>query len=153
MRIKEEDNLHFTLFQNNRNVSIDAFVFEKTDDGLMQETYGTTESEHQLIGQNRRKVWRMFNQPQHYCVEPSPEFGRPLPEYCVTAWLSSGPIPERGNDRSKMVIIFFCNYIAKMSIEALMTINLYNLDWDQNAWTVAECEHDAEGGCVALSWH
>jgi hypothetical protein len=138
------DNLYFTLFQNNRKVHIDAFVFEKTDDGFMQETYGMTESDHQMIGKARRRVWRMFNQPQHYCVEPSPEFGRPLPEYCVTAWLSSAPIPERGNDRSKMVTVFFCNYIAGMSPEGLFTIYLYNLDWDQHAWTDEGIEKDRE---------
>jgi hypothetical protein len=136
------DNLYFTLFQNNRKVHIDAFVFEKTDDGFMRETYGMTESDHQMIGKARRRVWRMFNQPQHYCVEPSPEFGRPLPEFCVTAWLSSGSIPERGNDRSKMVTVFFCNYIAGMSPEGLFTIYLYNLDWDQHAWTDEGIEKD-----------
>jgi hypothetical protein len=137
-------NLHFTLFQDNRKVHIDAFVFEKTDDGFMQETYGMTESDHQMIGKARRRVWRMFNQPQHYCVEPSPEFGRPLPEYCVTAWLSSGPVPERGNGCSKMVIVFFCDYIAGMSIEGLFTVCLYNLDWDQHAWTDEGIEKSRE---------
>jgi hypothetical protein len=144
MDTTDATNLSFTLFQDARNVSIDAFCFEKTDDGFMQETYGMTESDHELIGKARRKVWRMFNQPEHYCVEPSPEFGRPLPEYCVTAWLSSGPISERGNTPSKMVIVFFCDYIAKMSIEALMTVNLYNLDWDQNAWMADEIKQDRE---------
>jgi hypothetical protein len=138
------DNLYFTLFQNNRKVHIDAFVFEKTDDGFMQETYGMTESDHQMIGKARRRVWRMFNQPQHYCVEPSPEFGRPLPEYCVTAWLSSGPIPERGNDCSKVVVVFFCDYIAGMSLEGLFTVCLYNLDWDQHAWTDDEIGKDRD---------
>jgi hypothetical protein len=38
----DDDHLHFTLFQDNRKVHIDAFVFEKTDDGFMRETYGTT---------------------------------------------------------------------------------------------------------------
>ena len=131
-------NLHFTLFQDNRMVLIDAFVFEKTDDGFMRETYGMTESDHQMIGKARRRVWRMFNQPRHYCVEPSPEFGRPLPEFCITAWLSSGPIPDQGNGPSKMVIVFFCDYIAGMSIEGLCTVNLYNLDWDEKAWTDEE---------------
>ena len=93
MDIEENgDNLHFTLFQNNRRVSIDSYVMEKTDDGFMRERYGYSETEHEMIGRNRRKVLRMFNQPRHYCVEPSPEFGIPLPEYCVTAWMSSGPI-------------------------------------------------------------
>ena len=86
MDIEEnDDNLHFTLFQNNRRVSIDSYVMEKTDDGFMRETYGYAESKHEMIGRSRRKVLRMYNQPQHCCVEPSPEFGCPLPEYCVTA--------------------------------------------------------------------
>jgi hypothetical protein len=138
------DKLHFTLFQNNRAVSVDAFVMEKTDDGFMRETYGYTESDHQMIGRNRRKVWRMFNQPEHYCVEPSPEFGCPLPEYCVTAWMSSGPIPGRDASPSKMVIVFFCDYIAGMCPVGLFTLNLYNLDWDVKAWTANEIEQDRE---------
>jgi hypothetical protein len=138
------DNLHFTLFQDNRKVRIDAFVFEKSDDGFMRETYGMTEHDQQRIGKARRRVWRMFNQPRHYCVEPSPEFGRPLPEYCVTAWLSSGPIPERRNGCSKMVIVVFCDYIAGMSLEGLFTVYLYNLDWDQHAWTDGEIEKDRD---------
>ena len=143
---KEEtnDNLHFTLFQNNRSVSIDAFVMEKTNDGFMRETYGYTETEHEMLGRNRRKVLRMFNHPRHYCVEPSPEFGCPLPEYCVTAWISSGPIPDQGNRPSKMVIVFFCDYIAGMSIEGLFTVYLYNLDWDTKAWTDEEIVRDRE---------
>jgi len=75
MDIEEnDDNLHFTLFQNNRRVSIDSYVMEKTDDGFMREIFGYTESEHEIIGSSRRRVLRMFNQPRHYCVEPSPEF-------------------------------------------------------------------------------
>lgn len=76
MDIEENnDNLHFTLFQNNRRVSIDSYVTEKTDNEFMREIFGYTESEHEIIGSSRRKVLRMFNQPRHYCVEPSPEFG------------------------------------------------------------------------------
>jgi len=143
---KEEnnDNLHFTLFQNNRSVSIDAFVMEKTDDGFMRETYEYTETEHEMIGRSRRNVQRMFNQPRHYCVEPSPEFGCPLPGYCVTAWMSSGPIPERDPSPSKMVIVFFCDYITGMCPEGLFTIYLYNLDWDGKAWTADEIKRDRE---------
>jgi hypothetical protein len=138
------DKLHFTLFQNNRRVEIDAFVIEKTDDGFMQEKYNMTESDHQMIGKARRRVWRMFNQPQHYCVEPSPEFGKPLPDYCVTAWLSSGPVPERDPTPSKMVIVFFCDYVTGMCPEGLFTLNLYNLDWDGKAWTADEIQRDKE---------
>ena len=145
MDIEENDNnLHFTLFQNNRSVSIDAFVMEKTDDGFMREAYGYTETEHEMIGRNRRKVWRMFNQPEHYCVEPPPEFGCPLPEYCVTAWLSSGPIPERDPSPSKMVIVFFCDNITGMCLEGLFMIYLYNLNWDDKAWTSDEILKDRE---------
>jgi hypothetical protein len=43
-----------------------------------------------------------------------------------------------------MVIVFFCDYIAGMSLEGLFTIFLYNLDWDQNAWTEEEIEKDRE---------
>lgn len=138
------NDLQFTLFQNNRSVSIDAFVMEKTDDELMRETFGYTESEHEIIGRNRRKVLRMFNQPRHYCVEPSLEFGSPLPDYCVTAWMSSGPIPERDASPSKMVIVFFCDYITRMCPESLFTLNLYNLDWDGKAWTTEGIEKDRE---------
>jgi hypothetical protein len=144
METDEINTLNFTLFQNNRIVSIEAFVMEKTDDGFMREKYGYAESEHELIGRNRRKVLRLFNQPQHYCVEPSPEFGKPLPEYCVTAWLSSGPIPERDPTPSKMVIVFFCDYITGMCPEGLFTLNLYNLDWDEKAWTSDEILKDRE---------
>lgn len=140
----DDDQLHFAIFQDNRTVHIDAFVFEKTVDGFMREKYDMTESDHQMIGKARRRVWRMFNQPLHYCVEPSPEFGRPLPEYCVTAWLSSGSIPERGNGCSKMVVVFFCDYIAGMSLEGLLTLYLYNLDWDQHAWTDDEIKMDRD---------
>ena len=136
--------LHFTLFQNNREVSIDAFVMEKTDDGFMRETYSYAETDHEMIGRNRRKVWRLFNQPQHYCVEPSPEFGASLPEYCVTAWLSSGPIPDRDPTPSKMVIVFFCDHIKGMCPEGLLVLNLYNLDWDGKAWTADEIRRDRE---------
>ena len=108
MDIEEnDDNLHFTLFQNNRRVSIDSYVMEKTDDGFMREIFGYTESEHEIIGSSRRRVLRMFNQPRHYCVEPSPEFGCPLPDYCITAWMSSGLILGRDASPSKMVIVFF----------------------------------------------
>ena len=138
------NNLHFTLFQDNRRVEIDAFVFEKTDDGFMRETYGMIESDHQMIGKARRRVWRMFNQPRHYCVEPSPEFGGSIPEYCVTAWLSSGPIPDQGNGPSKMVIVFFFHYIAGMSPEGLFTVYLYNLDWNSKAWTDDEIKKGRE---------
>jgi hypothetical protein len=115
---------------------------KKTDDGFMSKTYGYAESEHEKIGRNRRKVWRLYNQPQHYCVEPSPEFGCLLPEYCVTAWMSSGPIPGRDASPSKMVIVFFCDYIAGMYPEGLFTLNLYNFDWDAKAWTANEIEQD-----------
>ena len=140
------NNLYFTLFQDNRKVHIDAFVFEKTDDGFMRETYGMTESDHLMIGKARRRVWRMFNQPHHYCVEPSPEFGRTLHEYCVTTWLSSGPIQDQGNGPSKMVIVFYCDYITGMCPEGLFTLYLYNLDWDDKAWTADEIEQDRELG-------
>jgi hypothetical protein len=139
-----KNTLQFTLFQNSREVSIDAYVMEKTDGGFMRETYGYKESEHEMIGRNRRKVWRLFNQPEHYCVEPSPEFGRLLPEYCITAWLSSGPIPERDPTPSKMVIVFFCDHITGMCPEGLFTLNLYNLDWDGKAWTTDETTRDRE---------
>jgi hypothetical protein len=86
----------------------------------------------------------MFNQPRHYCVEPSPEFVRSLPEYCATAWLSSGIIPDQGSSPSKMVIVFFCDNIAGMSPEGLFTVYLYNLDWDQHAWTDEGIEKDRE---------
>ena len=142
METDENGNLSFTIFQNNRSVSIDAFVMEKTDDGFMRETYGYTETEHEMIGRNRRKVMCMYNQPQHYCVEPSPEFGCPLPEYCVTAWMSSDPIPGRDQSPSKMVIVFFCDSITGMCPEGLFTIYLYNLDWDGKAWTSDEILKD-----------
>ena len=145
MDIEENnDNLHFTLFQNNRRVSIDSYVTEKTDNEFMREIFGYTESEHEIIGSSRRKVLRMFNQPRHYCVEPSPQFGCPLPDYCITAWMSSGPIPGRDASPSKMVIVFFCDYITGMCPEGLFTLNLYNLDWDGKAWTADETEQDRE---------
>ena len=64
MDIEEnDDSLHFTLFQNNRKVSIDSYVMEKTDNEFMREIFGYTESEHEIIGSSRRRVLRMFNQP------------------------------------------------------------------------------------------
>jgi hypothetical protein len=58
--------------------------------------------------------------------------------------MATRPIPERGNDRSKMVTVFFCDYISEMSIGGLFTEYLYNLDWDQHAWTDDEIEKDRD---------
>ena len=43
-----------------------------------------------------------------------------------------------------MVIVFFCDHITGMCPEGLLTLNLYNLDWDGKAWTAEEIERDRE---------
>ena len=58
--------------------------------------------------------------------------------------MSSGPIPGRDASPSKMVIVFFCDYIAGMCPEGLLTLNLCNLDWDGKAWASEEIERDRE---------
>ena len=122
MRIKNEDDLYFTL-DDGTEIHVEAFVLEKSVSVVLA-GYDIDETEDETIARHLLKAQRLWvgSPPPHLILPELPSRNGGLPPYAITAWLRSG--------MDRIVVVVHVDMHSNKSIQDIFQMYMHQINWN-----------------------